>query len=74
MNGKMTGAKLKRLRQNNGLTQKDIARFLEYTIEGQPNRSQISKFENGHTQINARIGKLLDIYFENRLFDNRHGC
>jgi len=60
----ITGKQLKRLRKRHGLSQTDIARYLEYDNDGKPNRSQISRFENGHTTINPRIGKLLWFFFE----------
>jgi predicted HD phosphohydrolase len=64
MDVKMTGAKLKRLREKHDVSQADVARFLEYDYEGKPDRSMIAKFEGGHALISPRIGKLLNFYFK----------
>lgn len=59
----MTGQKLKELRELHNVSQSDVAAFLGYTTKGKPNRSMISRYENGFTNINPRISMLLDTYF-----------
>lgn len=51
----MTGEELRKLRTDAGLTQAELARQLGYTVKGEPNKSQISRFECGYVKINQRI-------------------
>ena len=64
MDSNMTGAELKKLRHDHGVSQTDVARYMEYGSAGKPNRSQSARFENGHCGINPRISKLLRFYFQ----------
>lgn len=59
----MTGQKLKELRALHGVSQRDVAEFLGYTVKGKPNRSMIARFENEFAPINPRVSMLLDTYF-----------
>lgn len=59
----MTGQKLKELRALHGVSQTDVAEFLGYTVNGQPNRSMIARFEGEYAPINTRVSMLLDNYF-----------
>jgi|TARA_R100000084_G_C4577538_1_gene112223 transcriptional regulator with XRE-family HTH domain len=52
----MNGEQLKELRLKNNMTQKDVAKKLGYFLDnGEPNRSQIARFENDHAPINKRV-------------------
>ena len=59
----MTGQKLKELRALHGVSQRDVAEFLGYTVKGKPNRSMTARFENEFAPINPRVSMLLDTYF-----------
>jgi len=60
----MDGAKLKELREQHGVSQTDVAKYLGYDVKGKPNRSMIARFENGYSNINPRIQLLLNNYFD----------
>ena len=62
----MEGKELKMLRIKAGMTQSDLAKLLGYTSKGEPNRSQIARFENGHAPINPRIEAALRLYLGER--------
>ena len=60
----MTPSELKELRKTHQVTQMELAEFLDYKVNGVPNRSMIARFENGHAKINPRISQLCRLYFE----------
>ena len=62
----LSGDDLKDLRTKHGVTQVELAEFLQYTVNGEPNRSQIARFENGYAKINPRISQLCRLYFETK--------
>lgn len=62
----MTGIELRRLREKADMSQKDLALLLGYTVKGEPNRSQISRFENGHAKINQRVEAALMFYLSEK--------
>ncbi len=51
----MNGADLKKLRNDHGVTQDQLADGLGYTTKGDPNGSMIARMENGHAAINRRL-------------------
>lgn len=59
----MTGEELKLLRTKSKMTQSELADYMGYYSNGKPNRSVISRWENGITLMNPRIGMLLRLYF-----------
>ena len=59
----MNSEKLKHLRSLHGVTQKQVAAYLGYTVNNEPNRSMIARFENGYAPINPRVALALDAYF-----------
>ena len=59
----MTGIELKKLRENSGVSQKELAKHLGYYVGDLPNRSMISSFELGYAKINPRIEKLCKDFF-----------
>jgi len=62
----MEGTELQQKRKEAGVTQLELAKYLGYTINGEPNRSMIARFENGHAKINPRIAMLIDSFFKNK--------
>tara|TARA_R100000657_G_C4554040_1_gene25610 strand:- start:250 stop:489 length:240 start_codon:yes stop_codon:yes gene_type:complete len=66
MVGSMSAQELKKLRQDAGVTQTELAAHLGYFTGGEPNRSVISRWESGKTNINPRISMLLQQYFDSR--------
>lgn len=62
----MDGKELQQKRKEAGVTQLELAKYLGYTINGQPNRSMIARFENGHAKINSRIAMLIENFFGNK--------
>tara|TARA_R100001510_G_C7610120_1_gene173946 strand:- start:495 stop:689 length:195 start_codon:yes stop_codon:yes gene_type:complete len=62
----MSGEELKDLRAKHQVSQQELAIFLGYTVKGQPNRSQIARFENGYAKINPRIAMLINLYMEKK--------
>jgi transcriptional regulator with XRE-family HTH domain len=66
MNNQMTPKRLQALREVHNVSQAEIAQFLGYTVNGEPNRSMISRFEKGHAKINPRISMLLNSFFQMR--------
>jgi len=51
----MKGSDLKSLRTRLGLSQAEVARICGYFSAGEPNRSQISRYENNYQKINGRL-------------------
>jgi transcriptional regulator with XRE-family HTH domain len=51
----MTGQELRELRSDAGMTQRQVAELVGYTTKGEPNKSMIARFENGHAKINPRV-------------------
>ena len=66
MDGNMTAEELKTIRTELGITQTELAAHLGYYTAGQPNRSVISRWESGKTNINPRIEMLLRDYFKKK--------
>lgn len=62
----MTGEELKKLRSGAGVTQMELAKFLGYKVNGEPNRSMIARMENGYAVINERVAMLINIYMEKK--------
>ena len=62
----MTAEELKLLRSESNTTQSEIADYLGYYTNGVPNRSVISRWENGTTNINPRISLLLRMFFKEK--------
>ncbi len=60
----MSGSELREKRVGAGVTQLELAKYLGYTINGEPNRSMIARFENGHAKINPRIAMLIENFFD----------
>jgi len=65
----MDGQALKELRKETNTTQLEVAKFLDYTVKGKPNRSMIARFENGHAKINSRLAILLKMFFSDKKKD-----
>lgn len=63
---KMEGIELKKLREENNVKQTELAEFLGYMNGDVPNKSMISRFENGYAKINPRVEKLINLYFKER--------
>ena len=55
----MTGQELKELRNDAGMTQRQVAELVGYTSKGQPNKSMIARLENGYAKINPRVEAVL---------------
>lgn len=51
----MDGKELRKLRNQAGMTQSELASRMGYFTKGKPNRSMISRFENGFAKINPRV-------------------
>tara|TARA_R100000655_G_C2930174_1_gene183892 strand:+ start:458 stop:670 length:213 start_codon:yes stop_codon:yes gene_type:complete len=66
MENQMTPKRLQALREVHGVSQREVAEWLGYSVNGKPNRSMIARFENGHAKINPRISMLLNNFFEIR--------
>ena len=62
----MDGKELQQKRKEAGVTQLELAKYLGYTINGEPNRSMIARFGNGHAKINSRIAMLIENFFGNK--------
>ena len=62
----MDGQELQQKRKEAGVTQLELAKYLGYTINGEPNRSMIARFENGHAKINPRITMLMESLFNKK--------
>ena len=62
----MTAEELKLLRLQSNTTQSEIADYLGYYTNGVPNRSVVSRWENGTTNINPRISLLLKMFFKEK--------
>ena len=62
----MDGKELQQKRKEAGVTQLELAKYLGYTINGEPNRSMIARFENGHAKIYSRIAMLIENFFGNK--------
>lgn len=62
----MDGQELQQKRKEAGVTQLELAKYLGYTINGEPNRSMIARFENGHAKINPRIAMLIESFFNKK--------
>lgn len=65
----MTAEELKLLRVESSTTQSELADYLGYYTNGEPNRSVISRWENGTTNINPRISLLLRMFFKEKKFE-----
>lgn len=59
----MNGEELIELRLRYQVTQAELAEHLGYFSAGIPNRSVISRWENGVTTINPRLTMLIRRYF-----------
>ena len=59
----MTGKDLKDLRNQYNVIQHELAEFLGYVTNGEPNRSMISRLENGHSKISHRLALAIESYF-----------
>lgn len=57
----MNGKELRNLRESAGLSQSALALKLGYLSKGEPNRSMVSRLENGHANINPRLAQLLRV-------------
>jgi transcriptional regulator with XRE-family HTH domain len=51
----MKGKELKEMRLAKKMSQKQVAQELGYTINGEPNKSQIARLEGGYAPINKRL-------------------
>ena len=60
-----TGEQLQHIRLQHNVTQRDMAEWLGYSVNGKPNPSMIARLENGYAKINPRVSKLLTLYFSN---------
>ena len=60
----MTGSELKQMRDKAGMTQSQLASLLGYMVKGEPNKSQIARFENNHQRINPRIEAAIRLYLQ----------
>ncbi len=61
------GDTLRELREQSGYTQSQLAESLGYFSKGEPNRSMISRMENGHCKINRRLQMLLENFFQKEI-------
>jgi transcriptional regulator with XRE-family HTH domain len=59
----ITGKDLQLARANAGITQKQLAEYLGYMSNGQPNASMIARFENDHAKINSRVRIAIQHFF-----------
>jgi len=62
----MSGPELRQLRKDAGVTQVELAEFLGYKVNGEPNRSMIARMECGYVAINFRIELLINHFFEKK--------
>ena len=60
------GNTLKAMRVSAGVTQSELAEYLGYFTKGEPNRSVISRMENGSQDINVRIQMLVKSFLDAR--------
>jgi len=60
------GNTLKAMRVSAGVTQSELAAYLGYFSKGEPNRSVISRMENGSQDINVRIQMLVKSFLDAR--------
>ncbi|MGI9398568.1 MAG: helix-turn-helix domain-containing protein [Paracoccaceae bacterium] len=60
------GNTLKAMRVSAGVTQAELAAYLGYFSKGEPNRSVISRMENGSQDINVRIQMLVKSFLDAR--------
>lgn len=67
----MNGDDLRKLRTSNKVTQSELAKYLGYLSNGEPNRSMIARLENNHAKINPRIEKLINIFFKDMNYDRK---
>tara|TARA_B100001057_G_C22831168_1_gene943448 strand:+ start:1200 stop:1406 length:207 start_codon:yes stop_codon:yes gene_type:complete len=63
----LDGETLKELREQSGYTQSQLAESLGYFSKGEPNRSMISRMENGHCKINKRLQIILETLFKDEI-------
>lgn len=61
----MDGKELRKLRNQAGMTQSELASRMGYFTKGEPNRSMISRFENGFADINPRVEAALLLFLRN---------
>ncbi len=64
------GNTLKAMRVSAGVTQAELAAYLGYFSKGEPNRSVISRMENGSQDINVRIQMLVKSFLDARESSN----
>lgn len=63
---RLDGKTLKAMRISSGATQSELAAYLGYYTKGEPNRSVISRMENGTQDINSRIEMLVTIFLTSK--------
>ena len=61
----LDGKELRKLRNQAGMTQSELALRMGYFTKGEPNRAQISRFENGFAKINPRVEAALMLFLMN---------
>ena len=61
------GKDLQAVRVKSGVTQREVAEYLGYSVNGKPNSSMIARFENDHAKINPRVAMLLEHYFADQI-------
>lgn len=64
----MDGNQLYELRTKNNVTQSELATYLGYFTQGEPNRSMIARMEKGYQKINHRHETLIKAYFATKEF------
>ena len=58
------GNTMRAMRLSAGVTQSELAEYLGYFTKGEPNRSVISRMENGNQDINVRIQMLVKLFLD----------